>query len=186
MITEEQTQILIDLVKKIAPKFAFGIYGVEEIKQEAIIYGIQGIEDYDGDRPLENFLYAHIRNRLLNLKRDKFKRVENPCKLCDAKFKQGDNRGGHDGKYCKKCENWIKRNISKQSLASPINQVVEFSYECNMDEEIDRKDLFKLIDFNIPLNLREPYLKMRVGDKVTPTQKKLVLNFIKKIRGQDA
>jgi len=185
-ITPEQTQILIDLVKKIAPRYAFGIYGVEEIKQEAMIYGIQGIVDYDGNRPLENFLYSHIKNRLLNLKRDKFKRVETPCTLCNAKFKQGDSSGGHDGKYCKKFQNWIKRNISKQSLAAPINQVVEFSYECNIDDEIDRKDLFRLIDFNIPLNLREPYLKMRVGDKVTPTQRKLVLIFIEKIRGKNA
>src|SRR5947208_703774 len=76
-------------VGMLAPSFAFGIYDVEDIRQEARIFAIEALPRYDGVRPLENFLYSHVKNRLINLRRDKFRRADAPCKACHSSYTSG-------------------------------------------------------------------------------------------------
>lgn len=72
-MTEDQVinQIL-KVVDKIAPKYAFQGYEVDDIKQEAFIICIEALERYDENRPLENFLSVNLSNRLKNFVRDNF------------------------------------------------------------------------------------------------------------------
>jgi DNA-directed RNA polymerase specialized sigma subunit len=58
-MTEQQVIDQINIVvNRIAPKYAFGTYGVDDIKQEAFIICMDALNRYDQKRPLENFLYA--------------------------------------------------------------------------------------------------------------------------------
>ena len=38
--------------------------------------GVEGLDRYDSNKPLENFMYAHINNRLKNFKRDNYYRFD--------------------------------------------------------------------------------------------------------------
>lgn len=64
-----QIQIVVD---RIAPKYTFGTYGIDDIKQEAFIICMDALERYDPNRPLENFLSVHLSNRLKNFVRDNY------------------------------------------------------------------------------------------------------------------
>jgi DNA-directed RNA polymerase specialized sigma24 family protein len=60
------------VVNRIAPKYTFGTYGVDDIKQEAFIICMDALTRYDQKRPLENFLSVHLSNRLKNFVRDNY------------------------------------------------------------------------------------------------------------------
>lgn len=68
------------VVNRIAPKYTFNTYDVEDIKQEAFIICMDALERYDQKRPLENFLSVHLSNRLKNFVRDNFYTKDEPHK----------------------------------------------------------------------------------------------------------
>lgn len=75
MVTEEQLQTIEKVVNRIYHKYIFGYFDGDDIKQQAIIIGLEAVENnWDGIRPLENFLSVHIANRLENFKRDQYYR----------------------------------------------------------------------------------------------------------------
>ena len=84
-VTEKELLKIIDeIANQFCNKLKFTYYEAEDIKQECYIIAATCLDRYDGKRPLRNFLFIHIRNRLFNLKRDKFCRsilVDNPRKL---------------------------------------------------------------------------------------------------------
>lgn len=192
IMSDDELRIIEKLVKRIAARYKFGMYGIDDIEQEARRIGIEGLAGYHPEQgPLENFLHRHFHNRLRNLKRNKFKRVENPCEACHKCHSASLTTGPHTDKvseknkgYCERYLGWLKRNNAKQSLASPVNQVIDTPYEDDLDDKIDKDEIYEKIDRNIPVYLREFYLKMRVGDKISSNQRKLVLTFIQELLGQ--
>ena len=64
------------IAKRLAPKFVFAGYEVEDIEQEAFLIGVSGLKNYDPSRPLENFMFTHINNRLKTFKRDNYYRMD--------------------------------------------------------------------------------------------------------------
>lgn len=155
-----------EIVRVLAPGFAFGCHTVEDMKQQARLFGIQSLEKYDTSRPLPNFLYTHIKNRLINFKRDNFRRSECPCKLCagrEASFTLHD-----DGQYCKSYLAWASRNLAKINISSPldisnINTEKERRTEIRSTIVIDNeiKEYLDKIDEEMPVELRSYYLQMR-------------------------
>jgi hypothetical protein len=88
---DEVVETIARLAGILSHNFAFGYYGQDDIKQELTLYALQGLADYDSGglnkagevkRPLEKFLFSHMKNRLFNLKRDKFRRADPPCLSC--------------------------------------------------------------------------------------------------------
>lgn len=72
-MTYDQVVIQIQtVVDRIAPRYTFGTYGIDDIKQEAFIICMDALERYDQKRPLENFLSVHLSNRLKNFVRDNY------------------------------------------------------------------------------------------------------------------
>ena len=55
---------VIDIINTVADrlcyKFKFGYHSAEDMKQQARLFAWQGLEKYDGKRPLENFLWTHV------------------------------------------------------------------------------------------------------------------------------
>src|SRR5690348_1481836 len=105
MTEAEVLEAIEKAVNALASSFTFGIYDIDDIKQQGRLYALQALatEKYDPSRPLPNFLYAHIRNRLINLKRDKLHRNDPPCKECASG--EPCQPDGH----CKKFLEWRKR-----------------------------------------------------------------------------
>ena len=71
MTEQEDVKVMQKVAKAYSYKFRFGYFTADDIEQEAYVEAIKGMEDYDGKRPLENFLLVHIHNKLKNLKRTK-------------------------------------------------------------------------------------------------------------------
>lgn len=70
-MSEQQVLDIIELIiSRIAPKYTFNGYDLDDIKQEAFIICLDALERYDRKRPLENFLSVHLSNRLKNFIRD--------------------------------------------------------------------------------------------------------------------
>lgn len=72
-------EIIDYVVNTLIGGFVFGSYTIEDIKQEARCFALQGLSKFDPtkktegtlEEKLRSFLFTHIRNRLMNLKRDK-------------------------------------------------------------------------------------------------------------------
>lgn len=92
-MTEQETVDQINIVvNRIAPRYVFGSYVLDDIKQEAFIICMDALNRYDNKRSLENFLAVNLSNRLKNFVRDNYylkdeeekKRVLKPSRLCDT------------------------------------------------------------------------------------------------------
>jgi RNA polymerase sigma factor (sigma-70 family) len=118
------------VVNRIAPKYTFNGYEIDDIKQEAFIICMDALDRYDESRPLENFLSVHLSNRLKNFVRDNF--------------------------YTKN-ENDKKKILSPKQL-SYEDYVPEDDFDS--DVTIDAKDMQKIIDRYLPSDYRSDYLKI--------------------------
>lgn len=153
-MTQQQVvnQIYI-VVNRIAPKYAFNGYDIDDIKQEAFIICMDALDRYDNKRPLENFLSVHLSNRLKNFIRDN---------------------------YYTKDEEEKKKILKPKSLSSedfvPINNRTE-----NHDDIIDAKRIQGIIDKHLPSNCRADYLKI-INDVYVPKKRREeVIELIKEL-----
>jgi hypothetical protein len=80
-LTESETIDIINyIVTVLAPKSRFFTLSIDDIKQQGWVYAIDGLDKFDNSwkkdknisttEKLKSFLYIHVRNRLLNFKRD--------------------------------------------------------------------------------------------------------------------
>ena len=145
-MTEEQViQTINKVINRYAHRFRFGYYDADDIKQEAFIIAMEALERYDKDRPLENFLAVHVKNRLSNFKRDKFFR----------RPPDSDNN------------QLSPKSEAKKFLMEPLNiENIRDAHEANMSDSedfVNRSDtaeLFLLIDQYLPISFRADYLRM--------------------------
>lgn len=184
---QEFLQVWEKISKKLGYKFKFGYHSHEDMKQQAAIFALEGLKNYDNSRPLENFLWTHVRNRLFNYKRDNYQRPDKPCLTCplfDAKNKSCTEFS--NTMDCSLYEGWIKRNDAKKNIMKPVNMDAithtpnELSCE-NLFENISNKEILEIIDKNISIKNRPIFLKIKGGSKVLKSDMKKLLNEIKKI-----
>lgn len=176
-MTEAEVLEIIDKVStRFAYKFQFGFYDYEDIKQEASILAIEGLENYKPIFPLENFLCVHVRNRLCNFKRNNFERIDKPCAHCpiNAYNKAHDTCRAFDNKMdCELYAAWRNRNDAKKNIISPVNMenVLDDDggiYTTNaLGDILDQKEMIEKIDAALPVYMRHIWLKARGGIKIT-------------------
>ena len=193
MTEKEVLEIIDKIAGKLSYKFRFGYHDIEDMKQQARLFAIQGMDNYDESRPLENFLWTHVRNRLFNYMRDNFERPDKPCFSCpfyDPKCKNSRKECEEfEDKYeCVLYSGWTYRNSSKKNLMTPVGMSeVRNDGEKNMNisssslDNIVNKELLGLIDKNIPLELRLDYLRLKNGLKLPRPRKNIILENIKRI-----
>lgn len=193
MTEEEVIAIITKIAKKLSYKFTFGFYSREDIQQEAFIIGMDGLEGHDGIRPLENFLWRHIHNRLCNFKRDNFIRHVKPCYQCplNAYTKStGVCAAYQDIMQCSFYSTWYNKTSSKRNIINPIGiSCVSDEKENNMRDTHDinsatfHREVVDLIDSNIEITLRPYWLKTKSGGKVPKQYRdKLKQNIIEILR----
>jgi len=167
MTESEVVDTINKVIDRVAHKFTFSHYDIEDIKQEAFMIAMDALPRYDEVRPLENFLAVHVSNRLKNFKRDHYYRQES--------IERHLNR---EGEYKPSIERRIKDHISKKHLMEPINlEYVKDEGEKNMSvehdfiEEMEIKELISLVDEHLPANMRSDYLKI-LHDVYVPKQRR--------------
>lgn len=190
-MTEQQVlDVIENVARRLAKKYKFGYHTIDDMKQEARLEAWKALDKYDNKRPLENFLWTHVRNRLFNLKRDKYERPDKPCFHCPLKaYIKPDGCSAFENKIdCHLYESWIKRNAAKKNIMQPIEMSnVQDEHEQRMkvydktDTEIVRREIFSVIDKYIPNSLRADYIKVRYGIFIPKARKEKVLEEIRRI-----
>ncbi len=171
-------------VNMLAPSFVFGYYDVDDVKQQARMFALEAMPRYDPERPLFNFLCRHIRNRLINLRRDKQRRNDPPCQACHA---GAPCEGGRS--YCKKYSAWLTRNNAKANLCRPLGMECsgeEKGRESTVVQDAELSETLRLIDVELPLGLRADYLRMREGVSVPKARREAVTEAVKEILGVES
>ena len=177
MTEDKFVEIVNNISNQLCDKFKFGYFEREDIKQECFIEAIDALDRYDTNRPLPNFLYSHIRNRLCNLKRNKYFRLEKPCDKCplNAYIAAEDKCTAYENKDdCRLYAVWLKKNSTKQNIMNPIgisciNDEHEHRMKAKHDisKDIASSEVLNLIDNSISINMRKYWLQQRAGIKLT-------------------
>ena len=154
-------QEVIDTITRVARRFAakyrFSSYESEDIFQEAFILGMEGLEKYDPELPLENFLAVVIPNRLKNLKRKILGRPEDLN---------------------------LNRRFIISPLSMDIVQDEE---ESNMWDKFDFlddlqvDDIFRIIDINLQVDFRSDFLRMKQGILISKPRREKIEELIVEI-----
>ena len=161
MTEQDVVNIINRIATRLAPKFTFAFFEIEDIQQEAYLIAVEALERYDEDKPLENFLFAHINNRLKNFKRDNYYRYD-----------QG------------KAE---KIQTTKKKLLEPavLDDSSCVAKEDSIIDDIYIKNMKTKINLQLPAGLRSDYLRMQAGDTLSKQKRAEIESEIKKIIGGD-
>jgi len=163
MSEQEVVDVILRISNRLAPKYVFAGYEVEDIVQEAFIIGIGGLEKYDPARPLENFMYTHINNRLKTFKRDNYFRMDY-------------------GSPAQKIQDRKKNLLEPVSLDAiySVYSTDATSNEAHISEMLD------LVDRKLPNHLRRDYLKLQSNTPLPKGRKAHIIDVIERIiNGED-
>tara|TARA_R110000824_G_scaffold237755_2_gene426565 strand:- start:8964 stop:9470 length:507 start_codon:yes stop_codon:yes gene_type:complete len=159
------------------------------MRQQARLFAWEGLDNYDGIRPLENFLWTHVRNRLYNFKRNNFGRPDKPCDVCpffDISFTNSKGYGckAYDNhEECDLYTGWLSRNTAKKNIMNTAQLDQEIKGKDHIEDAIDKKHIFNLLDREIPVQHREDWIRL-INDLKLPKVRKqtmieLILNILK-------
>jgi RNA polymerase sigma factor (sigma-70 family) len=139
------------VINRMAQKYTFNGYDVDDIKQEAFIICMDALDRYDSKRPLENFLAVHLSNRLKNFIRDNYytKNEEEKKRVLKPKYIS-----------------------SEDFIPAPIN---------NYDDSIDAQSIQDILDKHLPSEYRADYLKIINEVYVPKKRREEVISTIKEI-----
>ncbi|NDC96552.1 sigma-70 family RNA polymerase sigma factor, partial [bacterium] len=151
MSEQEVMKKIFLVVDRIAPKYTFNGYDIDDIKQEAYIICIDALDRYDENRPLENFLSVNLSNRLKNFVRDNY-------------FTKNDEE---------------KKKVLNPSQLS-YDDCLEANEE-DLDTNIDLSNISKIIDKHLPSKCRSDYLKILSDVYVPKKRKAEIISIIKNI-----
>lgn len=188
MTEGEAVDVIDKVVNALARKFRFGYHAIEDMKQQGRLFAVEVLThgNYDESRPLENFLFTHVRNRLINYKRDNYVRNEPPCRSCpffDPKCKQSTNQCSafEDKTECKKLMDWKLRNDAKKSLMQPVDVSIMGDTpgrSQDMASLASFKELEHLIDKHLSVELRSDYLRMKADEAIPKSRRQRVREAI--------
>lgn len=200
---EEEVMAIIDKVAtRLAYKFRFGYHTIDDMKQQARLYAWMGLDKYDNQRPLENFLWTHVRNRLFNFKRDNYERPDLPCLNCPLQAydphcdKSNSGCTAYEDKDC--CElyaRWASRNERRKNIMNPITfaSVVDekednMKVHNDLDRQLDMKEFFDIVEKDIPLELKADLIRLKNDIPIPKPRREKVYEAIRTIlaeRGLD-
>lgn len=148
-MTEQQVLDVIDLVvNRIAPRYTFQGYEVDDIKQEAFLICMDALDRYDQKRPLENFLSVHLSNRLKNFIRDNY--------------------------YVKDVDENKKKILKASSISDNPNIVTLVSDY----EGVELEEIKSIIDNKLDPSYRADYLKILNGLYVNKKRRDIIVSEV--------
>jgi len=151
-ISEEETlQIINNVINRIAPKYAFSGYEIDDMKQEAFLICADALERYDNKRPLENFLSVNLSNRLKNFVRD--------------------NHGttAHEKRKVN-CPTQLNETINCPTYSSTLSEDI-----------VEGQEIIEMIEDKIPCKMREDYLRFMHGAPLSKQKQDNLIEKIKEI-----
>lgn len=158
-MTPEQFAIIDSISRYMSEKYAFAYYTPEDIYQECFILALEAMPRYDGKRPLENFLRVHLRNRLLDLRRDKFYRYESTTK------------------------DFRKKLVVQPMDINDIREEDESNLVVNPQilRQLSKQEIMGILDRELEVEYRLDYLRILQGVKIDSIKKNKLVNRILEI-----
>lgn len=150
------------VIDRIAPRYTFSYYELDDIKQESYIICIEALSKYDKNRPFENFISKHLSNRLKTLIRDKYSRSN----IESTKHE--------------------KLNQNKKNLMDLKSS--DGTYKICEDDIIDRMSTNEAIDIlmrELPPSMRNNFYRLANGVSIQSSKRNALFNKIKEILGED-
>lgn len=160
--TPDQQQTILKVIDRIAPRYVFGYYELDDIKQEAYIICLDAISKYDKKRPFENFISKHLSNRLKTLVRDKYYR----SKTSSEKH----------GQLNQSKKNLMDLKASENHQADKPEDPLE---------KLATKEAMGLIMEKLSPSMRNNFFRIANGVSVQSAKKKALFSKIKEILGED-
>lgn len=150
MTEEEVLEVMNKVIDKIAPKWTFFGFTVDDIKQESYFILSAALPKYNGDYPLENFLSVVLPRKLYNLKRD--------------------NHALND----------LSDDKKKVSRPAQLEDDFNMTYQDGDEyEAMDYSEMVNLINRELPANMRQDYLKMAHQVSVPKPRREEITTYIK-------
>ena len=170
-MNEQTLKTISKVCKRLAPKYTFGFYDVEDIEQEAFIMALTALPYHNSElAALETFLYIHINNKLKTFKRDHYLRRDFTCTYC-----------GRTDPTCPHCQRREWRHATKKHLMEPIDiDNVNGDSERNMYVDADflldveLSEILSIINQRLDVSLRQDYLKMLEGISISKNKRQLI------------
>jgi hypothetical protein len=193
-VNEDEFLKIIDIIaKKLAYKFKFGYHDFDDMKQQISIFALEGLKNYDHKRPLENFLWTHVRNRLFNYKRDNYQRPDKPCLSCPLYDPHCKNSSSGCVEYnnkndCSLYSSWLSRNSTKKNLMhlTTIDEVKNYGNAFSSDDNllfdnISNNEILSLVEQHLMGEERSTYIKVKGGAKVSKADMDKLVETIREI-----
>lgn len=186
-LSPEQSGVFIInyVLDHLAPKYRFGYNTTEDMVQYGWEFAsaLMGGSGYDGNRPLENYVYTHVKRRFLNLQRDRFFRNQPPCIKCPLynKVLPSMCEGFAERSDCDKFRAWESSASDRKSLAGDHKYI---DYDCvdgRTSQPVDGasyNELAARVESLLPENLYTPYVRLRDGGDVSESDRAEVLAFV--------
>ncbi len=172
--TEQEVLDLINkIVKNLAYKFIFPPYEYEDVVQEGRIIGMEGLEKYSDNYPLENFLRRHIKWRLCTFKRNNYMRLNKPCLNCpfQAYIKKGNICTKYNQKEdCELYKTWVEVTEKKKNINAPISMDYEHYSEQDATNKLSNQEILGVIDKGVSVEIRPLWLQLKNGVKLSRNQ----------------
>ena len=187
---QELLETIENISKKLSYKFKFGYHETEDMRQQISVFALEGLEKYDYTRPLENFLWTHVRNRLFNFKRDNYQRPDKPCVTCPfydklCANKDMDCKEFSNKQDCELYKGWYDRNNAKKNLM--YLNTIEDLRECipmsskGSERSGEANEVVKLLEEELTGEHRTIYLKLKYGARVYKFETEKLFNKIQEI-----
>lgn len=177
---QEVEDIITKISTRLANKFKFGYHEMADMRQQAALLALEGLDKYDEVRPLENFLWVHVHNRLFNFKRNNYGRPDKPCDKCPlGAYINHECTAYTNMMSCEYYFKWFNRNESKKNLMSTKEHADYVDHaETPVEDKVLTRDIFKLIDGAIPLAMREDWLRYSHGIKLQKSKREVLFTTI--------
>lgn len=160
--SQEQQKTILKVIERIAPKYVFGYYDLDDIRQESYIICLEALDKYDKSRPFENFISKHLSNRLKTLIRDKYSR----SKIESEKHNQ---------------LNQTKKNLIDFKSVEGQN---EFYFDDILDK-ISTQEAIQILMEKLPPSMRNNFFRLANGVSVQSAKKNALFAKIKEILGEN-
>jgi DNA-directed RNA polymerase specialized sigma24 family protein len=151
-------------------------------RRQAALFAVQGLKGFDATRSLPNYLYRHVKNRMLNHVRNHWQRSDTPCAKCHSGCPCAD------GIVCLKYKLWKERQTRKRSTRRfvPLEKFNDeheprAKIKASAETDAETNEILRLIDEHLPVDLRAFWLQMRVGVQVSTDFRKQVEDEILRI-----
>jgi DNA-directed RNA polymerase specialized sigma24 family protein len=160
----EQFKTILKVIDRIAPKYVFGYYTLDDIKQESYIICLEALEKYDGLRPFENFVSKHLSNRLKTLIRDKYSRSN----ILTEKHQ---------------CLNESKRSLV--DLQPSLEGSAVFADHEDLLDKLSTAEAIEMLMEQLPPSMRNDFKRIANGVAVQSVKKAALFKRVKEIVGEN-